>query len=259
MTTKITLWGTQGRIFADRQECQVFLRDTAEVPDGLPRGLERQVHDRTHRPGVVLPARRGVQRAARCTSSQRVGAGDVEGHNNFASAADDRPDRCHDGRRDRDADPRTRRRRPALDAIEPRRSASTPDLSADVARRSRLRRRRRAPAGRGDDYDDDGAVAMDRLLFGDNQFFGVNHMSEEKARAQPMRFQDIERHAWRCSMPRTTKASDLHVHDARPDRAGRRSCPRRPRAVPATSLLPVHAVRAQVRERDDRGRACSAR
>src|SRR4051812_12977136 len=31
---------------------------------------------------------------------------------------------------------------------------------------------------------------MDRLLFGDNQFFGVNHMSEEKARAQLMRFQD---------------------------------------------------------------------
>lgn len=33
---------------------------------------------------------------------------------------------------------------------------------------------------------------MDRLLFGDNQFFGVNHMSEEKARAQAMKFQDIE-------------------------------------------------------------------
>lgn len=32
---------------------------------------------------------------------------------------------------------------------------------------------------------------MDRLLFGDNQFFGVNHMSEEKARSQAMRFQDI--------------------------------------------------------------------
>lgn len=30
---------------------------------------------------------------------------------------------------------------------------------------------------------------MDRILFGDNQFFGVNHMSEEKARAQAMRFQ----------------------------------------------------------------------
>lgn len=33
---------------------------------------------------------------------------------------------------------------------------------------------------------------MDRLLFGDNQFFGVNHMSEEKARQQQMRFQSTE-------------------------------------------------------------------
>jgi hypothetical protein len=33
---------------------------------------------------------------------------------------------------------------------------------------------------------------MDRILFGDNQFFGVNHMSEEKARQQGMRFQDIK-------------------------------------------------------------------
>jgi hypothetical protein len=33
-------------------------------------------------------------------------------------------------------------------------------------------------------------MAMDRLLFGDNQFFGVNHMSETRARAQAMRFQD---------------------------------------------------------------------
>ena len=33
---------------------------------------------------------------------------------------------------------------------------------------------------------------MDRIFFGDNQFFGVNHMSEEKARQQAMRFQKIE-------------------------------------------------------------------
>jgi hypothetical protein len=33
---------------------------------------------------------------------------------------------------------------------------------------------------------------MDRVLFGDNQFFGVNHMSEEKARSQAMRFQDLQ-------------------------------------------------------------------
>jgi len=35
------------------------------------------------------------------------------------------------------------------------------------------------------------ATRMDPLLFGDNQFFGVNHMSEEKARTQAMKFQDI--------------------------------------------------------------------
>lgn len=33
---------------------------------------------------------------------------------------------------------------------------------------------------------------MDKLLFGDNQFFGVNHMSEEKARQQQIRFQHVE-------------------------------------------------------------------
>jgi len=33
---------------------------------------------------------------------------------------------------------------------------------------------------------------MDRLLFGDNQFFGVNHMSEDKARDQSIRFQEIQ-------------------------------------------------------------------
>jgi hypothetical protein len=32
-------------------------------------------------------------------------------------------------------------------------------------------------------------INMERILFGDNQFFGVNHMSEEKARAQAMKFQ----------------------------------------------------------------------
>ncbi|MBY0583380.1 MAG: hypothetical protein K2P68_10755, partial [Sphingomonas sp.] len=33
---------------------------------------------------------------------------------------------------------------------------------------------------------------MERILFGDNQFFGVNHMSEEKARSQAMRFQSLD-------------------------------------------------------------------
>lgn len=34
------------------------------------------------------------------------------------------------------------------------------------------------------------SVKLDRVIFGDNQFFGVNHMSEEKARSQAMKFKD---------------------------------------------------------------------
>jgi predicted dehydrogenase len=38
MSTKITVWGTTGRLYADRQECQVFLRDTAKIPEGYSQG-----------------------------------------------------------------------------------------------------------------------------------------------------------------------------------------------------------------------------
>jgi hypothetical protein len=33
---------------------------------------------------------------------------------------------------------------------------------------------------------------MDRIIFGDNQFFAINHMSEEKARQQAIRFKDTD-------------------------------------------------------------------
>ena len=38
MSTKITVWGANGRICADRQECQTYLRDTATLPDGYQYG-----------------------------------------------------------------------------------------------------------------------------------------------------------------------------------------------------------------------------
>jgi predicted dehydrogenase len=38
MTTRITIWGTAGRIFADRQECQVYLRDAAPTLPGYEQG-----------------------------------------------------------------------------------------------------------------------------------------------------------------------------------------------------------------------------
>lgn len=40
---------------------------------------------------------------------------------------------------------------------------------------------------REDDYTD-----LDRIIFGDNQFFGINHMSNEKAQSQAVRFKDSE-------------------------------------------------------------------
>lgn len=48
---------------------------------------------------------------------------------------------------------------------------------------------------------------LDRLLFGDNQFFGVNHMSEERARAQAMRFQDFS-----AMMQVLDDAQDAGIH-----------------------------------------------
>ena len=36
------------------------------------------------------------------------------------------------------------------------------------------------------------AHTMQRILFGDNQFFGINHMSEEKALAQSIKFNSVE-------------------------------------------------------------------
>jgi len=33
---------------------------------------------------------------------------------------------------------------------------------------------------------------MDTVIFGDNQFFAINHLSEERARAQSMRFRDLD-------------------------------------------------------------------
>ena len=73
---------------------------------------------------------------------------------------------------------------------------------------------------------------MDRLLFGDNQFFGVNHMSEEKARAQAMRFQDLDAVMEVLDAAYDEGVTHLHVHDPRPHRRGLRPRARQPGALP---------------------------
>jgi len=58
---------------------------------------------------------------------------------------------------------------------------------------------------------------MDRIFFGDNQFFGVNHMSEEKARQQLMRFQSIDAVADTLYARVPGRRARFHVYDARTD------------------------------------------
>ena len=111
-----------------------------------------------------------------------------------------------------------------------RRRSTTP--TAAVAPRVPTRR---SPTGGGAHDRRRKEHRMDRLLFGDNQFFGVNHMSEEKARAQAMRFQDLDAVIDGARRRVRRGHHDLHVHDARPDREDRRPRPRRTRSGTRTS------------------------
>ena len=99
-----------------------------------------------------------------------------------------------------DAPGRARSRAPAAPTRRRRRLAAAVDACRGPRRSSTPRE----------------GVLMDRLLFGDNQFFGVNHMSEEKARAQAMRFQDARRDHRGARRRLRRGRPHLHVHDARP-------------------------------------------
>ena len=85
MTTKINLWGTHGRIYADRQEIQVYLRDTAPIPEGYRTGWNvRYTTDMTPATWFYL---RGEEYSAQLDAFvERAIAEKVEGENDFASA-----------------------------------------------------------------------------------------------------------------------------------------------------------------------------
>ena len=86
MSTKITVWGTAGRIFADRQECQVFLRDTATLPDGYTAGWNvRYTPELTEQVWFYL---RGEEYSAQLDDFvKRVHARELDGINSFDSSA----------------------------------------------------------------------------------------------------------------------------------------------------------------------------
>ena len=85
MTTRVSIWGTNGHIFADRQECQVFLRDTATVPPGYEAGWNvRYTTDLTKPVWFYL---RGEEYSAQVDYFiGRVKEGSVDGLNSFDSA-----------------------------------------------------------------------------------------------------------------------------------------------------------------------------
>lgn len=86
MTTKVTIWGTQGRITADRQEVQVFLRDGADVPNGYVPGWN--VKYTTELTDEVWFYVRGEEYSAQVDAfANRILKGETDGINSFASAA----------------------------------------------------------------------------------------------------------------------------------------------------------------------------
>lgn len=86
MTTTVTLWGSHGRIHADRQEIQVYLRDTGSIPEGYRAGWNvRYTTELTEAPWFYL---RGEEYSAQLDAFvRRVRDGAVEGQNDFRSAA----------------------------------------------------------------------------------------------------------------------------------------------------------------------------
>jgi predicted dehydrogenase len=87
MTTRITIWGTEGRIFADRQECQVYLRGTVTIPGGYGPGWN--VRYTTELTEPVWFYLRGEEYSAQVESFvAQVVAGEPDEHNGFAAAAE---------------------------------------------------------------------------------------------------------------------------------------------------------------------------
>jgi scyllo-inositol 2-dehydrogenase (NADP+) len=87
MTTQVTLWGTGGRIFADRQEIRVYLREGSEatIPEGYNPGWNvRYTTELMAAPYFYV---RGEEYSAQLDAFvQRIRTGATTGENDFSSA-----------------------------------------------------------------------------------------------------------------------------------------------------------------------------
>ena len=87
MSVNVTLWGTKGKIYADRQEVQVYLRDATNLPDGYRQGWNvRYTTDLTEPVWYYL---RGEEYSAQIDHFvQAVKTGRTQTRSTFRSAVD---------------------------------------------------------------------------------------------------------------------------------------------------------------------------
>jgi len=85
MSTKVTVWGTNGRVTADRQECQVFLREASPaLPDTKAGWTVRYTTELTDEVWFYL---RGEEYSAQIDYfAKSIEAGRLDGENSFRSA-----------------------------------------------------------------------------------------------------------------------------------------------------------------------------
>ena len=85
MSTKVTIWGTEGKIVADRQEVQVYLREEAVPPPGYQHGWN--VKYTTELTDEVWFYLRGEEYSAQVDAfATRISTSDLKGVNSFATA-----------------------------------------------------------------------------------------------------------------------------------------------------------------------------
>jgi predicted dehydrogenase len=87
MSTKITVWGTNGRLYADRQECQAYLRDSEGAPSGYGDGWNvRYTTDLTDEVWFYV---RGEEYSAQIDHfAQAISGGTGQTLSDFASAGE---------------------------------------------------------------------------------------------------------------------------------------------------------------------------
>ncbi|MBY0583378.1 MAG: Gfo/Idh/MocA family oxidoreductase [Sphingomonas sp.] len=86
MTTRVSIWGTGGKIYADRQEIQVFLTGGAAIPSGYAEGWTvKYITELTPPVSFYL---RGEEYTAQLEAFGRAIRGSEPPRNSFASSAD---------------------------------------------------------------------------------------------------------------------------------------------------------------------------